>query len=398
MSESLSFVDLFCGIGGFHQALTKIGCRCVFASDIDEKCRNVFFENYGIHPEGDIRKVDIQSIPEFDILCSGLPCQSFSKAGSQKGFKDEDRGNLFFNICDIVKVRQPKYMIIENVRNLVSHDKGRTWRTIRENIISLGYHTYEKPIVLNVLHFNVPQNRERVVILCKRKDLGELPEMPSIPKIDKNNLGSSITDIIENSVPEKYKIKGKLAITEEVWSEFVNLLQTNDIDIPKFPIWTDWWDENIHTLDEKKEKMYNKYTNWINKNIAFYEDNKEILEQWLSESREKNLWIGAVRKLEWQSNNDDNMNTVLWSQRPSGIRVKKLNYSPALTAMTNIPIYGPESRYLTPRELCRLQSFPESFILGNDDKASYKQLGNAVNVKMIEACAKFLIYGENIIS
>ena len=109
------------------------------------------------------------------------------------------------------------------------------------------------------------------------------------------------------------------------------------------------------------------------------------------------MWLGAVRKFEWQAGDlleDDSMNNVLWSARGSGIRVKRLDYAPTLVAMSMIPVYGPESRLLTPRELCRLQSFPDDFTFSDNDKVIYKQLGNAVNVKMIERCARFLLYDE----
>jgi len=197
-NTDLKFVDLFCGIGGFHQALRRIGGECVFACDIDPECRKTYKENYGLEPEGDITKIDIQKIPPFDILCAGFPCQPFSKAGFQKGF-DDDRGNLFFHICKIVETHRPKYMILENVKNLSSHDDGNTWRIISSAIDSLGYHTYREPVILNVLHFNIPQNRERVIIMCKRKDLGELPVLPNIPTNPKIALTSFIKDyILEN--------------------------------------------------------------------------------------------------------------------------------------------------------------------------------------------------------
>jgi predicted RNA methylase len=196
-NTSLKFIDLFCGIGGFHQALAKLGHKCVFASDIDANCRKAYENNYGLKPDGDITKIKVEHIPNFDILCGGFPCQPFSKAGFQKGF-DDDRGNLFFNICDIVKHHKPKYMILENVRNLASHDNGNTWKVIRENIQKLGYYTYDKPVLLNVLHFNIPQNRERVVIMCKRMDLGELPELPELDKNPKQNLTCFIEDIIDD--------------------------------------------------------------------------------------------------------------------------------------------------------------------------------------------------------
>ena len=162
---TFKFIDLFCGIGGFHQALTNMNGECVFACDIDEDCRKIYEKNYRLKPHGDIIKVEIEKIPSFDVLCAGFPCQPFSKAGFQKGF-DDDRGNLFFSICKIVKQHHPAYLLLENVRNLSTHDDGNTWATIRENIDKLGYHTYETPVILNVLHFNIPQNRERVIIMC----------------------------------------------------------------------------------------------------------------------------------------------------------------------------------------------------------------------------------------
>jgi DNA (cytosine-5)-methyltransferase 1 len=385
------FIDLFCGIGGFHQALTNINGECVFACDIDEKCREIYEENYKLKPSGDITTVDIDKIPAFDVLCGGFPCQPFSKAGQQKGFND-DRGNLFFNICSIVKRHNPKYLLLENVRNLSSHDDGNTWKVIYENIDKLGYYTYKTPVILNVLHFNIPQNRERVIIMCKRKDLGELPLLPSIPSNPKLNLTQNISDFIcSGQETEKYKLDGKLKDVETIWNSFIMLLIENDITMPKFPIWTDWWDNNF----QENDAFYVKYTSWIDKNREFYNDNKNILEHWLTTSRENANWLGAVRKFEWQAGDllpDDGMHRVLWSARGSGIRVKRCNYIPTLVAMSMVPVYGPEHRKLTPRELLRLQSFPDSFKF--NEKTIHKQVGNAVNVKMIQTCAKFLMFND----
>lgn len=382
----MKFIDLFCGIGGFHQALRNIGFSCVFACDSDSKCRETYYKNYDLMPEGDIRKIKEKEIPQFDILCAGFPCQSFSKAGFQKGFED-DRGNLFFEICRISKFHKPKYMILENVRNLASHDKGNTWKVIKNKIENLGYETYEKPIILNTLCFNVPQNRERVMILCKRKDIGTLSPLPNFPKPNKNlNLNKIL-------IKSKNKIEGKLKVVEEVWDEFIKVLIKNKIQIPKFPIWTDWWDCDLN----KDINFYHKYKNWIDKNRLFYKQNKKNLFCWLQKSRNKKDWKGAVRKFEWQAGDlkeDDGMNKVLWTPRGSGIRVKRTNYIPTLVAMSHIPVYGPESRKLTPRELLRLQSFPDSFVY--DEKNIYKQVGNSVNVKVVEKSARFLIFNENL--
>jgi DNA (cytosine-5)-methyltransferase 1 len=288
-------------------------------------------------------------------------------------------------------------LLLENVKNMASHDDGNTWKVISENIDTLGYHTYPTPVVLNVLHFNIPQNRERVVILCKRKDIGEMPPLPSIPKNPKPLLTRFIQEFIKPEDTEfnkKYSIDGKMKAVEMIWNSFIRVLQTNRLNIPKYPIWTDWWDNDVAT----DPVFYNKYKSWIDKNREFYATNRAILQPWLDESRKNEIWLGAVRKLEWQAGDlsaTDSMNTVLWTARPSGIRVKKADYIPTLVAMNTTPVYGKESRKLSPRELLRLQSFPDTFQY--DEKTIYKQLGNAVNVEMIERCARFLIFGEKLV-
>lgn len=422
--STTKFIDLFCGIGGFHQAfdLLKCGSECVFACDIDSECRSVYKKNYGIEPEKDITKINIKDIPSFDVLCGGFPCQPFSKAGNQKGFSDKDRGNLFFNICEIVKYHRPGYMILENVKNLEKHDHGNTWKVIRKEIDEMGYHTYDRPLSLNSLVFGVPQNRERVIILCKRKDLGELRpiddayrdlcQQKNISKMKENVSLLSIVKKEESKENEKYKIDKKLKIVESVWNEFIRILIENKIPMPKYALWTDWWDgngkdttvtkedpkltkdENEKVIQDRIDNFLKKYDKLIEKNRKFWTEYKNVLSPWLMRSRSIPEWKGAVRKFEWQANDlkeDDSMFKVLWTPRSSGIRVKRLNYSPTLVAMTNVPIYGPESRYFTPRELLRLQSFPETFIPHEKKNISYKQIGNSVNVWMIQKSLEFLL-------
>lgn len=410
--SKLKFIDLCCGIGGFHYALSNMGHECVMASDIDEECQKNYELNHKIKPLGDLTKIEVDSIPDFDILCAGFPCQPFSKAGEQKGFQDT-RGNIFFDICKMIDHHKPNYLLLENVRNLATHDNGNTWKVIKTKIDELNYYTYENPVILNTLYFGVPQSRERVVIMCKRKDLGELPILPPISK--KNIKQTSLKDILESSANIKYKVSGKMKETEEVWNEFLNLCNAHNITIPRFPIWTDWWDsdgnntsvtkhdkklskeENEAKIKKAQKDFYKKYQKWIDNNREFYESNKDILTPWLSESRKKKeLWLGSVRKMEWQTGKDNmNMKEVLWSPRGSGVRIKNIDYSPTLVAMASmIPVYGPESRQLTPRECARLQSFPDNYIIHDEDKISYSQFGNAVNVTMIERCARFLINNE----
>jgi DNA (cytosine-5)-methyltransferase 1 len=405
-----TFIDLCCGIGGFHQALSQLDCECVFASDIDINCQKNYELNYNIKPVGDLTKVNIQSIPPFDILCAGFPCQPFSHAGNQKGF-DDDRGNIFFKICQIINFHNPKYLILENVKNLYSHDNGNTWKVIKNSIIELGYNLYDDPLILNSLYFNIPHSRERLIILCKRNDLGHLPHFPVISKKFINDQ-ISINSILEIEPNPKYKLNTKLLNVHYIWNDFLNILIDNNIQIPKFPIWTDWWDSNganttitkfdkTKTIDEnniiiaqKQIDFYNKYKNWIDKNKSFYNDNIDILKNWLYTSRLNKYWIGSLRKFEWQAGDIScTLDNLLYSTRGSGIRVKKINYTPTLVAMTSmIPIYGPEKRFITPRECARLQSFPENYIIDPNDKHSYKQFGNAVNVTVIKKCAELLLY------
>jgi len=233
--------------------------------------------------------------------------------------------------------------------------------------------------------------------MCKRKDLGPLRELPEIPKNPKITLTRHIRDIIRSEDAESnaaYAITGKMKEVETVWDEFITIVKSLSIDIPKFPIWTDWWDCELDDTDAQ----YIKYSSWIKKNRDFYDTYIDELQPWLEESRQNTYWAGAVRKLEWQAGDlqeDDSMATVLWSARGSGIRVKRPDYVPTLVAMNMTPVYGPEHRKLSPRELLRLQSFPESFRFVEKD--IYKQVGNAVNVTMIERCALFLMFGCDLI-
>lgn len=164
----MDYIDLFCGIGGFHQAANQVGSRrglplrCVFASDIDPECRRAYEHNYGLAPIGDIRTVEPSGIPDHDLLFAGFPCQPFSIIGDLRGF-DDTRGTLFFEIARILQEKKPKAFILENVKMLVGHQQGRTLARITETLHDLGYSvTYR---VLNALDFGLPQKRERVFIV-----------------------------------------------------------------------------------------------------------------------------------------------------------------------------------------------------------------------------------------
>ena len=378
------FIDLFCGIGGFHTALGRNGCKCVLSCDIDKHCREVYKDNYNMDPKSDIRDIKIDDIPDFNILCAGFPCQSFSHSGKQEGFEDKTRGTLFYEICRILKGKQPQFFILENVKNLYSHDKGNTWKTIYKSIIELGYLTYEKPIMASPLHFGIPQNRDRLFIIGIKN--GGNTIMPKFPVYKK--MPTNIYDILEDdgNISETMMKRVRLSVDQlsvlDIWEKFIQYFKKNNVKLPTFPIWTTEWDQeyNIKNLPEWKQK-------YIKKNREFYIEYKDFLKSWLIEARMNKKFTGSVSKLEWQSGkfqNNDSIWSLLFQYRPSGIRISRTTYSPALVAMSQIVYIGSKKRKLTPRETARLQSYPDDFKISENITQSYKQFGNSVNVDVVE--------------
>lgn len=199
--EKMKFIDLFAGIGGFRYALEELGCSCVFSSEWDKFCQESYKLNFNEVPYGDITQIDEKEIPNFDILCAGFPCQPFSVSGKQKGFNDT-RGTLFFDIARIVKYHKPKIILLENVKNLKAHNGGATFEVISKTLSKLNYNIYYK--VLNAKNFCLPQNRERITIVCIRKDIdtGKF----EFPQEEKSFI--TISDIKEDdTITEKYIIQ-----------------------------------------------------------------------------------------------------------------------------------------------------------------------------------------------
>jgi DNA (cytosine-5)-methyltransferase 1 len=206
------FIDLFSGIGGFHQALASFGAKCIFASDINLQACVTYEMNHGLKPNGDITNIDAKDIPEHDILTAGFPCQSFSIAGKKAGF-DEIRGTLFFDVARIMKHHKPKVAILENVKNFASHDEGKTLKIILSTLDDIGYTTVHK--VLNSAYFGAPQARERIYIIAIRKDL-ELTNFV-IPEFAKDINGKQVAsmtveDILCATPEEIEKLKVKVPL------------------------------------------------------------------------------------------------------------------------------------------------------------------------------------------
>lgn len=192
--ERFTFIDLFAGIGGFHIAMHNIGGNCVFAAELDKNCRKTYEENFkkisskifekrqGINLFAeDITKVDVNLIPNHDVLCAGFPCQPFSQAGYKLGFEDT-RGTLFFNVADIIRIKKPKAVFLENVRGLLKHDNGKTFNVIENTLHELGYSVNYK--VIKASDFGLPQHRPRIFIICFRNDLNDTFSFPdAIPLV-----------------------------------------------------------------------------------------------------------------------------------------------------------------------------------------------------------------------
>jgi len=199
--ERIKFIDLFCGIGGFRVAMDEaciendLTPQCVFSSDIDKYCQDSYENNFGHRPTGDITKVDPKSIPDHDILFAGFPCQPFSIIGQMKGF-DDTRGTLFFHIANILKEKKPKAFILENVKQLVGHDKGKTLKVIIKTLKELGYQ-HVQYAVLNAFDYGLPQKRERVIIIGHRE-----PIMFSYPSPVRPF--KPLNEVLEKKVDKKY--------------------------------------------------------------------------------------------------------------------------------------------------------------------------------------------------
>lgn len=212
--EGYSFIDLFAGIGGMRIAYERAGAHCVYSNEWNKYSQQTYYANFGVQPDGDITKVDAESIPDHDILVAGFPCQPFSIAGVSKkqslgratGFEDKTQGTLFFDICRILKAKRPKAFMLENVKNLCSHDKGRTFKVIQESLEELNYRVFYK--IMDGKSY-VPQHRERIVIVgFDMERYGNVEDFNfEFEPVEKLPV---VLDILEKDVADKYTLSDKL--------------------------------------------------------------------------------------------------------------------------------------------------------------------------------------------
>lgn len=293
-----TYIDLFAGIGGFHQAADSLGGKCLFASEIDGEAKKAYNANYNLMPHGDITKIQTDEVPDHDVLLAGFPCQPFSIIGNRLGF-DDIRGTLFFEIARILREKKPSLFLLENVKQLSRHDGGRTIKTIIETLEEIGYLVHWD--VLNALDYGLPQKRERTLIVgFLNHDVSFAFPTPT-PR-------GSLDDILEND---------------------------DDVDEKHFA----------------SERIMNKRL----------ESHQSV------------------------------HNPGIWHENKSG-NITSYPYSCALRAGASynyLLVNG--VRRLTPREMLRLQGFPDTFKIACNDSQTRKQAGNAVPVNVIKAVLEVML-------
>ncbi len=409
----MKFIDLFAGLGGFHQALRQRGGQCVFASELNPELSSLYEKNFGIPPMGDIREINPSSIPDHDILCAGFPCQPFSKAGKQKGLECPQWGDLFYYIVKILKIKKPRYLIIENVPNLVRHDRGKTWEAICTPLRGNYDISFEK---LSPHMFGIPQKRERTFIVGDRQGLEgfKWPIPEKLPKL-------SINSVLDDAPEEAHALSEDHIHYLGVWQELITALPPNE-NLPSFPIWAMEFGANYpidgltphkqrytqlgaykgsfgHSLQNlspeavacnlppyarTKLDTFPKWKiNFIQKNRTFYVRHQDIIDSWLPKIMD---FPPSFQKLEWNYKDGDR---DIWKHllqfRASGIRVRKAETAPSLIAMTTsqVPILAWQKRYMTPKECSRLQGMGSLKNLPESKINTYRAFGNAVNVDVV---------------
>ena len=420
----MKFADLFCGIGGFHAALHEEH-ECVFACDINRDCRDIYKENWDEIPAGDIREFS-PDIADHEILCAGFPCQPFSKSGSRLGFRDKVRGTMFGEISKIVEKKRPNFIILENVANLDGHDGGKTLFTIKRVLRDMDYNVKDR--ILSPHQFGIPHHRPRIFIVAiDKKAVKNYKKFKFPRRLPKSSQEKCHVDSLFDPESEGSIDESEQRVLDH-WTDFMRSLPRGIT--PPSPTWSmefgrEYLLKGIHPVSKltkerlcaelakegidariwwKKDRILREFPPYIRKmtgempkwkrqfilrNRKFWDEHGKSakLDSWLAKTRTFN---DTQQKFEWHVGpvEEPDLMDYMIHTRPSGIRVSKMNWIPALVAMAQIPIIGPWGRRISPREAARAQSFGDDFIIHPKDSVAYKQLGNAVNVELIKRIIK----------
>jgi DNA (cytosine-5)-methyltransferase 1 len=377
-----------------------MGGKCVYAVENDKNAAEIYQKNWGISAFGDITKDANEKVkvPAHDVLVAGFPCQPFSKSGDQKGM-NETRGTLFWNILKIVEKRKPSLILLENVRNLVGPRHQHEWKIIIKSLREQGYSVSDKPSIFSphLLPPNLggrPQVRERVFIAAvknsKRKTNSDFvkPLLLNKPVLDWDpynwNLEKHLLSVVET---KKFNKLTDLEIYWiNAWNEFViEITNSRKQRLPGFPLWGDDWILPKDLNQKELDKLPEWKSDFLTKNSNFYKENKKFIDQW---TKKWNFYTDKFppsrRKLEWQAQDTKDLWSTVMHFRPSGIRAKRATYLPTLVAITQTSIVGKKKRRISIEEAAHLQGLPTWFSFENQkDSATFKQLGNGVNVAAV---------------
>mgnify|MGYP003977727391 CR=1 FL=1 len=381
--NKMKYIDLFCGIGGFHQALSSLNCECLMACDVDKACQINYKLNYDIDVHPDVLKINPDELEDFDIICGGFPCQAFSNAGKKKMFSD-NRGLLFDEIIRIAVNKKPKFMFLENVKHILKVGNGEVIEYIKKKLDDNNYKL--QMFRMSPHNYGIPQQRERIYFVCVRKDIYNGKDI-KLPEIINNEIKLDKYMLKESEVDSKYFIDGDVLKCLEAWEEMIKIFEVDEKISPVIMINEHY---NNHTQED-----FDNYAGWrkgyITANKPLINKYKDKWDPWYEKHKEILQKREIFGKLEWQVGKikpNDSIFNYFIQIRQSGIRVKKPQYFPTLVAINQCPIYGKQKRYITPRECARLQSFPEDFKIDPEDNKAYKQFGNSVNCDNVKTVIK----------